>query len=318
MVQPYDMPLDELRIYRPLLTRQADFAEFWIMTKAYMDQEPYEIEIRPVYYPVEGVRVYDLSYRGYNGARIRCWYAVPDRPGPHPGIVMHHKYNFYDFTGDIHDVVNMALHGYCVLGMYVRAQVRSEDNSISPSGHAQGWMSQGILHKETYYYRGVYMDAVRAVEILAGRKEVDASRIGVVGGSQGAALGLVSAALTNIPKVVVAEYPYLSDFPRAINMAQTGYYLELNEYLRHDPYAEEPSMNTLTYYDVMNFAPWVKCPVLMSIGLIDTITPPSTVFAVYNHLQTEKEICVYRFFGHEYIPDFVTKELQFLRQNLLL
>jgi cephalosporin-C deacetylase len=320
IVQPYDMPLDQLLTYKPQLTAQSDFTEFWLKTKALLSEEPVGLEISPIDYPVNGLRVYDLCFNGYGGSRIRCWYAVPDRPGPHPGIVYHHKYNYYEFSGGLHDIVNMALHGYCVLGMGVRGQLRSEDNSVAPYGHAAGWMSKGVLNKETYYYRGVYMDAVRAVEVLASRLEVDPARIGLYGGSQGAALSLVTAALTNIPKVIVAEYPYLSDFRRAINMAQTGYYLELNEFFRQnladDPLVEERSLRTLSYYDVMNFAPWVRCPVLVSIGLVDLIAPPSTVFAVYNHLQAPKEIRVYRFFGHEFIPAFYTEMLRFFRNHL--
>lgn len=67
-------------------------------------------------------------------------------------------------------------------------------------------------------------------------------------------------------------------------------------------------MNTLAYFDIMNLADRVKVPVLMSIGLIDRVTPPSTVFAAYNHLETEKELKVYRYFGHEYIPSFHTEK----------
>jgi len=75
-------------------------------------------------------------------------------------------------------------------------------------------------------------------------------------------------------------------------------------------------MATLSYYDVMNLAGWIRCPILAAIGLVDEITPPSTVFAAYNHLQTEKEIRVYRYFGHEYIPSFQTEKLAYLRQRL--
>lgn len=54
----------------------------------------------------------------------------------------------------------------------------------------------------------------------------------------------------------------------------------------------------------------------MAIGLIDQITPPSTVFAVYNHLETDKDLKVYRYFGHEYIPAFQTEKLAFLQKHL--
>jgi len=318
MGQPYDMPLEQLREYKPALTRRDDFSAFWEESKRLLAQVPSDPQLTAITYPVDGVRLYELSFTGYGHARIRGYYAVPDRAGQHPGLVLYHGYN-WSHDGQIHDVVNWALHGYAAFGMLVRGQQLSEDNSVAPHGNAAGWMTKGILSKETYYYRGVYMDAVRALEVLAEREEVDASRIGVTGGSQGGALSLVAAALSSIPRVVVAEYPYLSHFRRAIDTALAGPYLEINEYFRRNsaPEIEEKAMETLSYYDVMNLAPLVTCPVLVSIGLIDEITPPSTVFAAYNHLQTrEKQICVYRYFGHEPMSAFHMEKLKCLREHL--
>lgn len=319
MGQPYDMPLEQLREYRPPLTRRADFAAFWNESKEILAQVPSDPQLIPIEYPVDGVEVYELSFSGFGDARIRGYYALPKKAGQHPGLIMYHGYN-WSHDGQIHDVVNWALHGYATFGMLVRGQQLSEDNSVAPYGHSAGWMTKGILSKETYYYRGVYMDAIRALDVLAQREEVDDSRIGVIGGSQGGALSLVAAALSHIPQIVVADYPYLSHFRRAIDTALVGPYLEINEYFRRNsaPDIEEKAMETLSYYDLMNFAPWITCPVLVSIGLIDEITPPSTVFAAYNHLETtEKKIQVYRYFGHEPIPAFHTEKLKCLRKHLL-
>jgi cephalosporin-C deacetylase len=88
-------------------------------------------------------------------------------------------------------------------------------------------------------------------------------------------------------------------------------YNEINEYFRRntDPWIEEQAKKTLSYFDIMNHAQNIKCPVLMAAGLVDDITPPSTVFAVYNHLACRKDIAVFRYFGHEYLPGFVEKQL---------
>ncbi|MCL6547928.1 MAG: acetylxylan esterase [Alicyclobacillus sp.] len=312
------MPLEQLQSYRPALTRQPDFEAFWDEAKRELAEQPAQVALQPAEYPLDGVKMYELTYRGLGGALIRGWYAVPDRPGPHPGLVCYHGYN-HSMEGAIHDIANWAAHGYAAFGMQVRGQQGSEDNSVSPHGHYAGWMTKGILDPRTYYYRGVYMDAIRALEVLASRPEVDPSRIGVTGGSQGGALSLAAAALSDIPAVCAADYPYLAHFRRAIDVAPAGPYLEINEFFRRngDPSVEERAMLTLSYYDVMNLAPWIRCPVQVSIGLIDAITPPSTVFAAYNHLTApNRRILVYRYFGHEYIPRAHTEKLRFLRQYL--
>ncbi len=318
MVQPYDLSLEELRRYKPELTRQPDFEEFWEATKKELADIPVEYELKPYDYPVKGVKVSRLSFSGFMGARIDAWLAVPDTPGKHPGLVLYHGYN-WALDGCIHEVVDTALHGYAVLHMLVRGQQgNSVDNVVTSHGNNSGWMTKGILSKEEYYYRAVYMDCVRALEVLADMDCVDAGRIGVTGGSQGGALTLVSAALSDIPAAAVAMYPYLSNFDRAIDIAPSSPYGELNEFFRRysDPSIEEQARKTLTYFDVMNLVPYIKCPVLVASGLVDEVTPPSTVFAAYNHMTCPKEIAVYRYFGHEFIPGFVEKKLRMLMRHL--
>ncbi|MDN4525174.1 acetylxylan esterase [Fictibacillus fluitans] len=317
MLQPYDLPLEELKIYKPDLTKREDFINFWTLTKEELAEHPVNCTMDKVDYPSDRVDVYEVVYRGFRGAEIRGYYARPKKMGIYPGLVWYHGYN-YSFDGGIHETVNWALHGYAVFGMLARGQQGSEDNMVSSHGHSSGWLTKGVLDKETYYYRGVYMDAVRAVEVLSRFEEVDHKRIGVIGGSQGGGIALAAAALSPIPAVVVSIHPFLSHFQRSIDVATQGPYLEINDFFRRNtrPELEEQTMETLSYFDVMNLAPMVTCTTLMSIGLIDDITPPSTVFAVYNHLQTEKELKVYRYFGHEYTSPFQMEKLKFLQNHL--
>ncbi|WP_144487226.1 acetylxylan esterase [Bacillus pumilus] len=318
-MQLFDLPLDELKKYKPKKTARPDFSNFWKASLEELNQVEAEPALEPYDYPVKGVKVYRLTYQSFGHSQIEGWYAVPDQAGPHPALVHFHGYNA-SYDGGIHDIVNWALHGYATFGMLVRGQGGSEDKTVTPGGQALGWMTKGILSKETYYYRGVYLDAVRALDVIQSFPEVDEHQIGVVGGSQGGALAVAAAALSDIPKVVVADYPYLSNFERAVDVALEQPYLEINSYFRRnsDPEAEEKAFETLSYFDLINLAGWVNQPTLMAIGLIDQITPPSTVFAVYNHLETDKDLKVYRYFGHEYIPAFQTEKLAFLQKHLTI
>lgn len=318
MVQPYDMSLEELKAYKPALTRRPDFTDFWTETKNELAKVEMSYKLEPYQYPARGVKVYRISFKGFMDANIEGWFAVPEEPGKYPGIVIYHGYN-WAADGGINDTVNMALHGYAVLHMLVRGQQGgSVDNVIPSHGNHAGWMTKGILSKEEYYYRAVYMDCVRALEVMADLETVDESRIGVMGGSQGGGLSLAAAALSDIPKVAVAQYPYLCHFERAIDVALKMPYGEINEFFRRysDPAVEEKSKETLSYFDIMNHAQNIKCPVLIASGLIDEITPPSTIFATYNHMVCPKEIVVYRYYGHEGIPGFVVKQLAMLMEHL--
>ena len=320
MLQPYDMSLEELRKYKPELTRQPDFKEFWETALKELGGVGLKYDLKSYEYPARGVKVYRVTFSGFLNADIDGWFAIPEAPGKYPGIVAFHGYN-WAADGCISDTVNLALHGYAVLQMLVRGQQgNSSDNVVTSHGNHSGWMTKGILSPEQYYYRAVYMDCVRALEVLASIEKVDADRIGVLGGSQGGALTLASAALSNIPKVAVSMYPYLSHFNRAIDITPSMPYIEINEYFRRNtaPEIEEQAKKTLSYFDVMNLAPEIKCPVLVATGLVDDITPPSTVFAAYNHLVCPKDIAVFRYFGHEYLPGFVEKQLSMLMKHLQL
>lgn len=319
MPQPYDMPLEQLRQYKPSSTAAPDFDSFWEETLAEMAQVPLSYERHEIAYPVKGLKVYRIYYQGFNDAQIEGVLAIPEQSVPLPGIVEYHGYNWVN-DGDVHHAVNLALKGYAVLRMFCRGQFAgSINNVVASNGHNTGWMTQGIQNKYEYYYRAVYMDAVRAIDVLAAQPEVDATRIAVTGGSQGGAITLAAAALSETPVLAVADYPYLSNFERAIDVTPNGPYYELNEYFRRNsssPQLEVNAKQTLSYFDIMNLAPRIKCYTWLTVGLIDDITPPSTIFAAYNHLTCDKDIEVYRYFGHEQAPASVTIRLQLFMDYL--
>ncbi|NLD47765.1 MAG: acetylxylan esterase [Clostridiaceae bacterium] len=318
MVQQYDMPLEQLRVYKPELTRQPDFDDFWNKSLEKLAGVPLGYKLTPYEYPVKGIKVFRISFNGFENANIDGWLSLPEGSDTYPGLLLLHGYN-WAADGHLHEVVNWALKGYVSLQMFVRGQHgRSVDNVISSEGYHAGWMTKGIQSPEEYYYRAVYMDTVRALEVLSTMPQVDKTKIGVTGGSQGGGLSLAAAALSNIPVVVAADYPYLSDFERAIDLAPSGPYLEINEYFRRysDPEIEVQAKKTLSYFDIMNLASKIKCHTWVSVGLIDDITPPSTVFAAYNHMECSKEIAVFRYFGHEYIPGAVVPKLKLLMDYL--
>lgn len=299
MAQPYDLPLEELRSYKPKLTKQPDFNEFWANTRRELARVPMEYCLTPIPYPAKNIEVYELRFQGMHDARITAYFAKPVGEGPFPAVVSYHGYNWG--PNALEDTVLSAFHGYVSAQMLIRGQQGGSEDTLPANGHVGGWMSKGISSPETYYYRAVYMDAVRLLEIISAMNCVNRNKIAVMGGSQGGALTLAAAALTDIPCAAIANYPYLCHFRRAIDMAQEQPYLELNDYFRRNPApeTEEQAMKTLSYFDLMNHAPNIQCDTFIFTGLVDLITPPSTVFAAYNHMTCKKDIRVYRYFGHE-------------------
>jgi cephalosporin-C deacetylase len=138
------------------------------------------------------------------------------------------------------------------------------------------------------------------VETAAALPQVDAGRLAVGGMSQGG--GLALAAATLVPEFVrlcLADMPFLCDIRRGVSLSPDLPYSELAVYLAHHDELAEAAWRTLSYVDCANLAPSIKARCHVSVGLMDTICPPSTVFAAYNAIEAPKSITVYEYSGHE-------------------
>jgi len=164
--------------------------------------------------------------------------------------------------------------------------------------HVPGWLTQGIRSPETYYYRRVFVDAVRAVEVARCHPAIAADRVVAAGESQGGGIALAVAGLTNVA-ALVANVPFGSHFERAIRITDEPPYSEVASYLRVYRQEVESVLRTLSYFDGMNFAARATAPALLSLGLMDRVCPPSTVFAVHNHYAGPSDVRVWPFNGHE-------------------
>jgi cephalosporin-C deacetylase len=297
----FDMPLDELRRYAPPLTRQDDFEAFWSDTLAAANDQPLDARFEPLETAYRSARFYRASYAGWGGAPINGIYAAPEGNGPFPAIALYHGYSWH--RPDAWELLSWVSQGYAVLATDVRGQGgESGDAAGYPGGHAPGFMTMGVGDPQHYYYRGVYVDTARAVEVLAARPEVDAARIGATGGSQGGALTLVAAALNGRVRAAVAEIPFLCHFRRATTLVDTSPYREIPEYFRRTGADVEQTYRTLSYFDCMNLAARIGAATLVTCGLMDDICPPSTVFAAYNQIEAPKEIFVSHFGTHTTFP----------------
>ena len=311
-----DMPLEQIRQYRPALYRQSDFEPFWRKTVAEAVAQPANAELIPYNLPARGLQCYAVRFDGYKGGRLAGWYVRPERGGKFPGLCVYHGYSGRGTRP--YDLLALASQGMCVLSMDCRGQNgQSQDAGNYPEGHATGWMTQGIRDPERYYYRYVYADAIRALELLANRDEVDDGRLAITGISQGGGLTLAVAALSpRTISVALPDIPFLCDYRRAIAIAPAGPYPEIPLFLKSFPHLQEEAFRTLSYFDTLNLAAWIKCRTVISNCLWDDICPPSTIFAVYNHMTAEKQMEVYPYHKHEVPYEHSEVRLRVLHEAL--
>lgn len=301
----FDMPLAELTAYKPDLHTPDDFDAFWEGTLTEARQFP----LNPIFGRVEvglkQVEVYDVTFNGFGGQPIKGWYLRPANVNhPLPCVVEYIGYG--GGRGYPLDWLTYAVAGYAHLVMDTRGQGstwRKGDTPDIPNGAnpaLPGFMTQGILSPTTYYYRRVFTDAVRAVEAAQHAPLVDADHLAVTGGSQGGGISVaVSGLLPDMVELVMPSVPFLCHFQRALELFVEAPYSEILHYLRIQRDKAEQVFQTLAYFDGLHFAPRAKAKALYSVGLMDTICPPSCVYGTYNHVTAPKEMRVYTYNGHE-------------------
>ncbi len=301
----FDLPLDQLLAYKPERDEPSDFDAFWKETLRETRQHPLNPVFELIQTGLKNLDVYDVTFNGYAGQPIKAWLIMPvERPAKLPCVVEYCGYG--GGRGLPYDWLLWSSVGYAHFVMDTRGQGSEWMNGDTPDnepdgGNPQlsGFMTRGILKPETYYYRRVFMDAVRAVEAARAHPSVNAERVAVSGISQGGGIALAVSGLLGDLAAVLTDVPFLSSYRRATEIIDSSPYNEISRYLLRQRDKVDIVFNTLRYFDVVNFAPRAHAPALFSVGLMDEVCPPSTVFSAYNHYAAEKDIRIWQYNHHE-------------------
>jgi len=298
-----DLPEAQLREYRSSQVDPVDFDQFWTDTLHASRRHSLALEVQKIDAGLATLDVYDLTFSGFAGERIKAWLRVPaGATVALPTIVQFHGYG--RGRGDAIENLLWASAGYAHLELDTRGQAWSGSRGATPDSSGSGpqvpgFLTRGIDSRESYYYRRLIVDAVRLVDVAAELPVTDAARVMVTGISQGGGLALAVAGLVPGLRAVAARVPFLCDFPRAITITDSDPYKEIANYLSWYRGKADAVLRTLSYFDGVNFIKRVTAPVWLSAALMDPICPPSTVFGAFNACDGPKEITVWPFNGHE-------------------
>lgn len=303
----FDMQLQQLREYEGINPCPSDFNDYWDHALMEMRAIDPQIELVKAEFQTPFAECYDLYFTGVKGARIHAKYLKPKNfEVKHPAILMFHGYTCN--AGDWNDKLSYAALGFSVFAMDCRGQGGlSEDVGGVKGNTYHGQIIRGLDDKpENLLFRQIFLDTAELASIAMNMPEVDENKVCVAGGSQGGALSLVCASLEPRIKRVAAVYPFLCDFKRVweMDLAKDAYQ-DIRDYFRlFDPThkRENEIFTKLGYIDVQNLVKRIRGDVLFITGLMDTICPPSTQFAAYNKINSNKRMIIYPDYGHEIIP----------------
>lgn len=282
-----------------LASAKPDFRAFWDDGLAALAKvEPRYSLVLVSNLCTESVSLYEVRMRSFGDVVVGGHLAVPKRPGRYPAVVRFLGYGSGPSL-PARDNPNV-----------VRYVASTRGQGVMKAENVYGdWMAHRLDSRDDYYYRGAFLDTVRAVDFVCSREEVDPRHIAVEGGSQGGTLSYVCAALDRRVSFCMPCNPGFGDIPNFIGLTRwPGSVYRAYVATNRTGVTQESLYGMLTYFDVKNFAPMVTCPVYMAVGLQDPICPPRTNFAPYNLLRGEKRVAVYPECGHSArMADFAPK-----------
>ena len=286
--------------YRSTQHEPADFDAFWNATLSEARAIDVDVTLSPANTALVTLDVYDVSFRGFAGDRIRAWLRLPrERSGPLPGVVQFFGYG--NGRGHALRDLRWASAGYAHLVVDARGQGHGDtDDPQATGGPSAGeFLTRGIRSREEYYYRRVFTDAVRAVDAMRSIGLVDGDRIVALGASQGGGIALAMTGLVPELRAAVIQAPFLCELNRAPQLTSEYPYSVLTEHFAARRGDVDRSLETLAYFDGVNFARRSQAPALFSIGLADLIAPPETGYAAYHAYAGPKQLVAWPYNGHE-------------------
>ena len=297
---------------QPTIEKPADFKAFWDNGKAELAKVP--LDARMTLMPErcsENVNVFHVNLQGYGNSRVYGILCVPKKAGKYPAVLRVPGAGIRPYNGD----VSRAEQGFITLEIGIHGIPVNLDPGVYTSlsaGALNGYPSFNLDDRNRYYYKRVYLNCVRANDFLVSLPEYDGANLGVMGGSQGGALSIVTASLDGRVKALAAMYPALCDVTGYMKGRAGGW----PHLFRNGEPAKE-AVATAGYYDVVNFAKDLKAPGYYTWGYNDETCPPTSMYAAYNSITAPKELFLLLETGHHFYPEqgevlggWLTKQLK--------
>ena len=283
-----------------------DFGSFWSQTLNELRSiDPNYKMTADTQYSNADYEVFEVGMTSLGNELVKGYYCKPRREGKFPVTIEYQGYGSGPYAP------NTKWDGFAHMVMSVRGQGYNK-----PGNKYGDWIVYGLQSKESYYYRGAYMDVVRGIDFVCTRPEIDKTKIATMGGSQGGAFAFVSAALDKRVSACAPTIPFLSDYKnyfRIVNWPRSSFETYR---IDHPEVSWDHIYNLLSYFDIKNLAQWIKAPLFMGIGVQDEVCPPHINFAAFNNVKAPKKWIAYGDMGHSTGPDFEDKKQAFFNKVL--
>lgn len=292
---------------------KGDFKEFWENQVQMLRQKPIKYTRNKIKTPYDKTfDSYEIFYNTHDDTIVHAYYSVPShKEGEKLPCVAY----FHGGGGKGSVIPNVLATGVCCFAIDVRSQGgETADKAVYDVEDVYcGLMTKGVTDPNNFYMKHIYLDAVRAMDVIAMLPEVDTNRIVTFGMSQGGALSIVASALSGLSVRCFASEPSYNCIWERIE-AGSGVFGAVKKFIRNRPKLADTVMDCVTYFDVNNMASLLDCPADLCLGLEDPVCLPEFVYSVYTHISGEKKLMMVPFALHSLVEEYYTHFMQELSE----
>lgn len=280
---------------QPVAQEPQDFMAFWqssLDEARKIDLDP-RMELLPDRCTSK-VNVYQVSYQNMrNGSRTYGILCMPKAPGMYPALLRVPGAGIRPYNGDLETAAKGAI--TLEIGIHgIPVTYTQEYYDKLFNGALNGYWEMNLDNRDTNYYKRVFIGAVRGVDFLCALPEYNGKALGVTGASQGGMLSLVTAALDKRVTFLAGIHPAMCDHVASLQKQACGWPHYFYQVENPDPQKVKMS----AYYDGINFARHIQVPAWFAWGYNDDVVSPTSMFAMYNTLKSQKHYQPYLQSGH--------------------
>lgn len=298
---------------KPTVADAADFDGFW--SNLISNNRKLDFNTSMTLLPercTDKLNLYHVGITNWrNGAKLYGILSMPKKPGKYPALLKVPGAGIRPYYGDI----GIASEGIIVFeigihGIPVNLQQGLYDDMVAQ--YQNNYWDNNNNDRDQYFFKRVYMGCVKANDFLCSLPEWDGKNLGVTGQSQGGALSLVTAGLDKRVTAAFVIHPALCDLTGDLFDRAGGWPAPFADKSKWTKGSHKDKIEALQYYDAVNFAKRINCPVFFTYGYNDDIVPPTSMLAAYNVINAPKDQLIAYESGHWLFPVQGEKQKEWL------
>lgn len=274
----------------PSMPAPDDFDAFWADQVKALEAIAPNADLQPGDSGKPDVEYFKLRMDNIHGTHVYGQLARPKKQGKCPALLIVQWAGVYGLPKS--NVVNRAEQGWLALNIMAHDLPLDQPEEFYKKAAAttlNNYMAIGDGDREQSYFLRMYLACYRSVEYLSQRPEWDGKTLVVIGTSQGGQQSIITAGLHPKITAMIANVPGGCDVtaPSVGRLAGFPYFADRAKWKKNDKILQAGR-----YFDAVNFARRIKCPALVSCGLIDQTCPAAGVLAAVNVMQGPKEVLI--------------------------